>query len=150
MGLLDKFKKKFDSVGKQKKPRNVVEDAKAEVKPDEHIEQKPKKAEKKASKEKRHDTRDAYRILHHALISEKASYINAHRQYVFAVSSVANKHQIADAVNRVYGVRPTEVRVLNVRGKDVRFGRISGRTSAWKKAIITLKEGESIDTAEGV
>lgn len=155
MGFFDRFKPKFEGVGKDKKPRNVVEAETAKKKAagaatDAGASKavKPVKSDKKrATKD---DTGHAYRILQHALITEKASLMAAQRQYSFAVHPAANKAQVAEAVTSVYGVTPTAVQIIRVSGKKIRFGRIEGRTKKWKKAIVTLPEGEKIDLYEGV
>lgn len=77
--------------------------------------------------------------------SEKSAGGQELNQYVFEVVPFATKREIARAVNDIYGVSPDSVNVINMRGKYARFGRTSGTTRAWKKAIITLPEGRSID-----
>ncbi|MFA6909087.1 MAG: 50S ribosomal protein L23 [Patescibacteria group bacterium] len=155
MGLLDRFKKKFDSVGKDKQPRNIVAEEKKEKKEStpkdesEKKEQKPKEVKEKKRKLKE-NTQDAYRILVKVLITEKASLLSAQGQYAFAVSPSANKAQVAEAIRHVYGVTPLHVNIMNVSGRKVRFGKTMGTTKAWKKAIVTLKQGDKIDVYEGV
>ncbi len=158
MGLFDRFKKRFESVGKDKKPRNVVEEAKKAGSKGREALPKNARDEKKKDKEAprakkvliKEDTKDAYRILRHVVITEKASMQAADRQYTFAVALHANKAQVAEAVSNVYGVHPIYVNMVNVSGKKVRFGKVEGVTNDWKKAVVTLKEGEKIDLYEGV
>jgi large subunit ribosomal protein L23 len=102
---------------------------------------KPVKSEVKASKA---NTGDAFRVLVKPLVSEKSFKVNALGQYVFRVNPKANKISIRNAVEKVYDVHVVRVNVLNVRGKERNFGQIQGRTSDWKKAIVTLKKGETI------
>ena len=103
------------------------------------------KEEKKAKKQG-----NAYRILVKPLVTEKASYLGAQNKYVFEVNKDANKIEITEAVEEVYGVRPVSVNIVRVRGKNVRYGRITGKRKDWKKAIVTLPEGKSINIYEGV
>ncbi len=93
---------------------------------------------------------NAYRILVKPLITEKAANVGTENKYVFAVQSGANKIEIAKAINDVYGVKPTAVNVLSVGGKKVRYGRRFGQRKDWKKAIVTLPAGKTINIYEGV
>lgn len=78
-------------------------------------------------------------------ISEKSSNLIASNQYVFEVDPGATKLDVACAIKDLYGVRPSAVRTIRSSGKQLRFGKTEGMTKAWKKAIITLPEGKSID-----
>ena len=69
----------------------------------------------------------------------------AHNQYAFEVDRRASKDEIRMALRTLFNVDPVEVRTAVVRGKNKRVGRNSGRRPNWKKAIVTLKEGQSID-----
>jgi len=88
-------------------------------------------------------------ILLETLLTEKASALSANlNQYVFKVNPKADRRRIADAVERVFGVTVARVNVLHVKPKlkrDRRRGNRLGRKSGMKKAIVTLKEGDSID-----
>ena len=87
-------------------------------------------------------------ILRAPRVSEKASKASGSlRQYVFHVAKDACKPEIALAVKHLFGVEVKNVRVCNVKGKRVRFGRMQGRHSDWKKAYITLKQDQEIDLA---
>lgn len=91
------------------------------------------------------------RVLIQALVSEKATELQEKQNcYVFKVAKNANKLEIKDAVEKGFNVKVTSVAVLNVRGKTKRLGRFEGRRAGWKKAFITLKEGESINLFESV
>lgn len=92
----------------------------------------------------------AYRILVKPMITEKATNLNSENQYVFMVDINANKIEVSKAIEEVYGVRPISVNIIKMKGKRVNRGRISGRRKDFKKAIITLKKGESIAVYEGV
>lgn len=90
------------------------------------------------------------RILIKPLITEKATNLGAENKYLFVVSRAANKISVAKAVEETYGVKPLAVNLLNVGGKLVRRGRVSGKRKDWKKAVVTLKKGETIKIYEGV
>ena len=79
------------------------------------------------------------------VLTEKASQLRETNQVVFEVAREANKVQIKDAVQALFKVKVTNVNTLVMRGKDRRMGRAYGKMQNWKKAIVTLKEGDSID-----
>jgi large subunit ribosomal protein L23 len=78
-------------------------------------------------------------------LTEKASRIKAdHNQVVFEVDRSANKIQIRSAVETLFGVKVLSVNTLVQRGKVKRMGRSTGQRHNWKKAIVTLREGDDI------
>ena len=84
------------------------------------------------------------------IVTEKATRVTERRgQYTFRVSPDANKFQIKDLVERLYGVKVVSVNTANMRGKNksrwTKAGLLRGKTAAWKKAYVTLAEGQSID-----
>ncbi|MCU0683775.1 MAG: 50S ribosomal protein L23 [Polyangiaceae bacterium] len=80
------------------------------------------------------------------VLTEKAARLTrSHNQVVFEVSRDANKVQIRDAVQKLFKVTVTEVNTLVMRGKERRMGRGVAKLQNWKKAIVTLKTGDSID-----
>ncbi|MGD2075478.1 MAG: 50S ribosomal protein L23 [Gammaproteobacteria bacterium] len=86
------------------------------------------------------------RILIAPVVSEKSTRVaDQSRQMVFRVLPDARKPEIRKAVEKMFNVTVTGVRVLNVRGKVKRFGRSVGRRSDWKKAYVSLAEGSDID-----
>ncbi|NQU83160.1 MAG: 50S ribosomal protein L23 [Parcubacteria group bacterium] len=110
-----------------------------------------KKIEKaKPTKRKKENTGDAFRILIRPIISEKVTKLGEINQYVFEIAPRANKSEVKKAIKNVYGVMPIKIRVIKTLGKKVRFGKNLGRLKDRKKAIITLKKGESIQIYEGV
>ena len=109
-----------------------------------------KKVEKKVVKKEFKDDNIAYKILIKPIISEKATLGVSNGKYVFEVSSKANKVQIKRAVKEIYGKEPVKINVLNKMGKKVTFGRRSGRQKDTRKAVITLKKGETINLYEGI
>jgi large subunit ribosomal protein L23 len=88
------------------------------------------------------------------VLTEKANILREkNNQVVFEVARGANKVQIKDAVQKLFNVKVTDVNTMLMRGKDRRMGRGYAKMQNWKKAIVTLKEGDSIDffaeTTEG-
>lgn len=84
------------------------------------------------------------------LITEKSSAAFQNRkEYAFEVHPEASKHQIRHALESQFGVHVTAVRTMQMRRHEVTRGRIRGATARWKKAIVTLKEGESLPIFEG-
>src|SRR5579883_90991 len=80
------------------------------------------------------------------ILTEKANLLREKRnQVVFEVTRDANKVQIKDAVQKLFKVTVTAVNTMVLRGKDRRMGRGYAKTQNWQKAIVTLKEGDSID-----
>jgi large subunit ribosomal protein L23 len=77
-------------------------------------------------------------------ISEKAGALTRLNKYVFIVRNTANKVEVKKAVEAKYKVKVTRVNIINNQGKNKNFGRTSGRTPDFKKAIVSLREGDSI------
>ena len=88
------------------------------------------------------------RVLVAPVISEKSSIVaEKDKQIVFKVQKNATKKQVKSAVETMFNVEVDAVRVLNVKGKQKRFGRSLGQRSDWKKAYVKLKEGHDIEFA---
>jgi large subunit ribosomal protein L23 len=80
------------------------------------------------------------------VLTEKANALREkENQVVFEVVRAANKVQIRDAVQKLFKVTVTGVNTMIVRGKERRMGRGRAKTQNWKKAVVTLKKGDSID-----
>jgi large subunit ribosomal protein L23 len=80
------------------------------------------------------------------ILTEKANVLREKsNQVVFEVVRTANKVEIKDAVQKLFKVKVTSVNTLIMRGKDKRMGRGYSKTQNWKKAIVTLKDGDTID-----
>ncbi|MEI6835640.1 MAG: 50S ribosomal protein L23 [Candidatus Falkowbacteria bacterium] len=92
----------------------------------------------------------AHRVLVRPLITEKAANFGTLNKYAFVVTGNSNKIEVAKAILAVYGVRPMSINIICVKGKAVSRGRVKGRRSDFKKAIITLKKGDTIKIYEGV
>lgn len=96
------------------------------------------------------DVRD---IILKPLISEKAVALmneGEHPKYAFKVRLDANKFQIKDAIEQIFKVTVVSVNTMRMHGKVRRMGKFQGRRSDWKKAVVTLKAGESIKVFEGL
>jgi large subunit ribosomal protein L23 len=84
------------------------------------------------------------------ILTEKGNSLReAHNQYLFEVARGANKTQIRGAIEKLWKVSVLKVHTLNVRGRMRRMGRGHAKTQNWKKAIVSLKAGDSIDFFEG-
>ena len=91
-----------------------------------------------------------YEVLRHPVITEKNTDLQALGKYSFEVAGEANKQQVKQAVEKAFKVKVTAVNVISVPGKERRIGRSKVLTRSWKKAIVTLKSGDSIQFFEGV
>ncbi len=90
-------------------------------------------------------------VLIEALTTEKATNMKeASNQYVFRVKRSANRIDIARAVEKVFKVKVRSVKTMVMHGKIKRLGRFEGRRSDWKKAVVRLTEGDTIDLFEKV
>ncbi len=87
----------------------------------------------------------AYRILTKPRITEKAHTVLGLNKYIFQVSSDATKVLIKKSVEEVYGVSVIAVNTVTIPAKKRNFGKSGGYKSSMKKAIVTLKEGDSIE-----
>jgi len=97
------------------------------------------------SKEVKTTENISHKVLIEPHITEASTVAAEMNKYVFKVAPRATKKQVEKAVKELYGVAVTSVRTINVIGKARTRGRVTGRTPGFKKAIVTVKEGESID-----
>ena len=87
-----------------------------------------------------------HQVIVRPIVTEKSTDLQAdNNQYAFEVAKQANKIEIRKAVEMVFGVRVDKVRTMVVRGDIRRVGRYYGKTRQWKKAVVTLHPGDSID-----
>lgn len=94
---------------------------------------------------------ELHQIIRKILITEKSNLDReTANKYHFEVNRKANKVEIGKAVEKLFKVKVTDVRVFHVLGKKKRMGKVMGQKSSWKKAIVTLAEGSRIEVAEGV
>jgi large subunit ribosomal protein L23 len=94
---------------------------------------------------------DLYSVIKRPLVTEKSTIARDEaNKYVFEVDRRANKIEIEKAVERLFKVKVLNVRTSNVAGKKKRTGRIMGRKSDWKRAVVTLAPGQTIEVFEKV
>ena len=89
-------------------------------------------------------------ILIQPVVTEKANALREQNKYVFIVHPSATKTQIKEAVSKLFNVKVVRCTTLNVMGKEKRLRGKPGRTSSYKKAIVRLAPGETIQAFEGV
>ena len=92
----------------------------------------------------------AYDVILSPVITEKSSAASEFNQVVFKVRRDASKPEIKAAIEQLFKVKVTKVNTLNVQGKTKRFRGMLGKRSDFKKAIVTLAEGQSIDITTGL
>lgn len=92
---------------------------------------------------------DARDVIIRPIVSEKSYDLMEQGRYTFEVAKDAGKEQIAAAVTEVFGVTVTKVNTMNVSGKPRRLRYNKGLSRSWKKAVVTLKEGDTIDLYTG-
>lgn len=156
MGILDRFTKKNQEKqleALEKKPADVQAPKKKNEAAEKGKTSKKSagatKAKKKSSAPKKTTGRAADALVR-PVVSEKAAREEAEGTYTFVVKDTATKIDIKRAIRETYGVQPDSVRVLNMEGKRVRFGRQTGKRKDWKKAMVTLPKGKRIQIHEGV
>ncbi|MFH1223733.1 MAG: 50S ribosomal protein L23 [Pseudomonadota bacterium] len=93
-----------------------------------------------------------YDVIKRPLMTEKSTFIGEKQNsYIFEVAVDSNKHEIKKAVEHLFSVKVVDVNTMVMHGKMKRVGgKFQGRRSKWKKAVITLKEGNKIQLVEGV
>ena len=89
-------------------------------------------------------------VLIRPVITEKTTLLMQENKYTFQVPLNANKVEIRKAVESIFNVKVEKVATIRVLGKTKRMGRTMGKRSDYKKAIVTLKAGETIELFEGV
>jgi large subunit ribosomal protein L23 len=148
MGLLDKITGKPATEDKTNKTSKATK-AKKEANVLDMVKDESKKSDKAV--QLKENTGRAHRVLKQYHLSEKTNMLSGNGRYVFVVSNGTNKIEVKKAVETVYDVHVVSVNMISIKGKARRYGKTSGRTSDWKKAVVTLKAGESISgLAEGV
>jgi large subunit ribosomal protein L23 len=93
---------------------------------------------------------DHTQVIIRPVVSEKSYVLAANDKYTFRVHQDAHKTQIRQAVEALFDVKVLEVRTISVRSKPKRRGHTSGRTRAWKKAIVQVRPGDSIPVFQGL
>ncbi len=88
-------------------------------------------------------------VIRRPMVTEKSTSLReSENQVVFEVDRKANKQEIREAVERLFGVKVERVNTMQMPGKARRFGRVIGRRGAWKRAVVQLAEGQQIDFYE--
>ena len=93
---------------------------------------------------------DASQVIIRPVVSEKSYVLATADRYTFRVHADAHKTQIKQAIEQLFDVNVVEVRTLSVKSKPKRRGYTSGRTRAWKKAIVQVAPGQSIPIFQGL
>ncbi len=93
---------------------------------------------------------DHSQVIIRPVVSEKSYVLSAAHRYTFRVHHEAHKTQIRQAVEALFDVHVVDVRTSTVKSKPKRRGSTSGRTRAWKKAVVQVREGESIPIFQGL
>ena len=97
---------------------------------------------------KKYNAEQLMNVVLAPVVSEKSTFVaDKNRQYVFRVADRATKPQVKAAIELMFKIKVDGVTLLNVRGKERRFGRLAGRKRNWKKAYVRLAEGQEINFA---
>lgn len=92
----------------------------------------------------------AREIIIKPVVTEKSVDLMQENKYCFKVAKDTNKIEIKNAIEEIFKVTVVNVNTVNVHGKMKRMGRTQGMTASWKKAVVTLREGDSIEVFEGL
>jgi large subunit ribosomal protein L23 len=93
---------------------------------------------------------DHSQVIIRPVVSEKSYVLSAANRYTFRVHHAAHKTQIRQAVEALFGVHVVEVKTVSVKSKPKRRGATTGRTRAWKKAIVRVRADENIPIFQGM
>ena len=96
------------------------------------------------------DLNKSYKIILRPLVTEKATKLLEFNKVVFAVALKSDKAEIKNAIEKLFSVKVKSVNTLKIKGKTKRFKGIMGKKNDFKKAIVTLEDGNSIDISAGV
>ncbi len=92
-----------------------------------------------------------YDVIIQPIITENSMDMAEEKKYVFKVAKTANKTEVRQAIEQIFGVTVDKVNVINVNGKKKRMGRTVGRTSSYKKAVVTLTaDSKEIEIFQGL
>ena len=144
MGLFSKKKDNESSKNDSSKEKVAASDVSKK-------EESKKNDSAKANKQvlyKGEDGTLAYKFIVKPWITEKTHELMSDSKYVFKVRSGANKNQVRNAVEKLYGVKVTSINMINIHEKKRRFGRSVGKKSSIRKAVVTLKQGDKIEIFE--
>lgn len=133
--------------GKKQKEDGKVPAKKIEKKKEKKKEAPAKKPIKKA-KVATGKSEVAWKSLHSPLISEKSTFLEKQGKYVFKALQRTNKPEIKKSIEDLYGVKVEKVNIVNIKRKSRKLGRTEGWKPGYKKAIVTLKKGEKIESSQ--
>ena len=88
---------------------------------------------------------NVFQVVKRPVVTEKTTTSNNDHAYVFEVDLRATKHDIRAAVEELFNVKVARVNTAVMQGKRKRFGRVQGKRSNWKKAVVTVREGHTIN-----
>ena len=145
MPLFNIFKKEKPEERKEKKEEKIVKPVEKQKKVKVEKPKVEAVLEVKPRKIKEKKTGMAYRILRSPQITEKSTALAEKNQYVFKVYPKTNKIEIKTAIEDLYNVDVLSVRIIKVRPKRRRLGRISGWRAGYKKAVVKVKAGQKIE-----
>lgn len=139
MGIFDRLRKKQDIETVKEKSdhfsdRNEIQERRSV--------EKNSKEELPKTKGKKSSVQIQGSVLLRPIVTEKSTLDGT---YTFAVAADANKSEIMKAIEKSYGVKPVSVRVMVMAGKKMRWSGVEGKRKDWKKAIIRLPEGKTIN-----
>lgn len=143
---------KFGNIFKRKKPSKKAapkgaprpkSSGREQKRPEKPIKKTEETKPPKIKKESRF--KESYKVIKVPHISERATMLASKNQYVFKIWPRANKIEVKKAIENIFGVDVVSVKIINIPGKKRRVGRIQGRTSGYKKAIVRVAAGQKIE-----
>ena len=93
---------------------------------------------------------NTYEIIKQPVVTEKTTKMSENNQFVFKVESTSSKENIKKAVEKLFKVKIKSINTIKIKGKTKIFKGTKGRRSDYKKAVVTLKSGETLDYSGGV
>ncbi len=93
---------------------------------------------------------NTYEIIKQPVVTEKTTKMSENNQFVFKVESTSSKENIKKAVEKLFKVKVKSINTIKIKGKTKIFKGTKGRRSDYKKAVVTLKSGETLDYSGGV
>ncbi len=144
MGLKNLFKKEKEEKKIKQKEESQTKGGSLKKETKKPVKDQEEKKTKQTVKEKKIDE-NLFSVLLRPIITEKTSDLIMLNQYAFKVAKKANKEQVKRAVEHLYKVKVEKVRIINKKRKKKNLGKYQGWKPAFKKAIVTLKEGDKIE-----
>ncbi len=149
MKTIEKAKPQVKTIEKAKSKVKAIEKVKPKAKQKKEIKEEKQAKEQKSKTgvkpKKALEGTDAWKSLFSPHVTEKATDLASHNQYIFKVFKRTNKNEIKKAVQSLYGVDVEKVRIINVHRKKKKMGRNIGWKKGYKKAIVKIKKGQEIE-----